>query len=162
MLSCRICKESTHNTLLGCPELLEYIPGNPEGSQTTPKLIFLNCWSTVYSRCRHYAMPDHKKYFCPVGKQHVILCRCTKYENMRTWRRTNFNPSRGIHNLDSLWKEIKVYLIHPRKMMNLGLRTIRPSKANQLSPVSPHSSLIWMPCTWMEPTFWNQQQAQTD
>ena len=28
----RICKKSTHDTLLGCPELLRCIPGNPGGS----------------------------------------------------------------------------------------------------------------------------------
>ena len=46
-------------------------------------------------------------------RRHVILCWCTKHENVRTWMRTNFNPSRGIHNLDSLWKEIKSLFSSP-------------------------------------------------
>ena len=29
--------------------------------------------------------------------------------------RTNFNPSRGIHNLDGLWKEIKSLYSSPSK-----------------------------------------------
>ena len=98
--------------LLGCPELLKYIPGNPEGSQMTPKLICLKCLDTVHSRCCHYSMPDHEKYFCLVGKQYVILCRCTKHKNVRTWMRTNFNLNR-IHHLNSLWKEIKSHFSSP-------------------------------------------------
>ena len=104
------------NTQSNLPQVLRYRP---------PKLSPLD-----------YAQPQ--EIFCLVGKRHVPLCRCKRNESVRTWMRTKFNPSRGIHNLDGLWKEIKSLFSSPSENDEPWVENNPANKANQPPLLSMH------------------------
>ena len=54
----------------------------------------------------HYAMRDYQKYFCNKGKTHFVFCKCRKHENAQDWMRVNYDPSKGLRNIDIMYNEI--------------------------------------------------------
>ena len=63
-LPCSVCAETTHSTLLGCPQLKKYLPGQPGGTDTLPKDLCRLCLGTIYRDCRHNGMRRYQDYIC--------------------------------------------------------------------------------------------------
>ena len=103
---CGVCSETTHGNLLECPYFQKYIPGQPEGSTSTPKEVGLKCLGTVFIDCLHNSMRHYKKYFCNIEKRHFIVCKCRKHENAHDWMRVNYDPKKGVKNIDIMYNEI--------------------------------------------------------
>ena len=109
-ISCGVCSETTHGNLLGCPEFQKYIPGQPGGSISTPKEVCLKCLGTVFRNCLHNSLRYYKKYFCNIGKRHFMVCKCRKHENAHDWMRVNYDPKRGLKNMDEMYNEIRTII----------------------------------------------------
>ena len=54
----------------------------------------------------HNSLIYYKKYFCNIGKRHFMICKCRKHENAHDWMRVNYDPKRGLKNLDEMYNEI--------------------------------------------------------
>ena len=54
----------------------------------------------------HNSLRYYKKYFCNIGKRHFIICKCRKHENAHDWMRVNYDPKRGLKNMDEMYNEI--------------------------------------------------------
>ena len=102
-IPCRVCSKTTHENLLGCPEFQKYIPGQPGGSVSIPKEVCLKCLGTVFRNCMHNSLRYYKKYFCNIGQKHFIICKCKKHENAHDWMRLNYNPKKGLKNMDKMY-----------------------------------------------------------
>ena len=63
-LPCNICAETTHSTLLGCPQFKKYLPGQPNGASTLPKDVCRLCLGTIYHDCQHNGMRCYQDYVC--------------------------------------------------------------------------------------------------
>ena len=52
-------------------------------------------------------MKAYQDYLCKIAKTHFILChKCRKHENAQDWMRVNHDPSKGIKNIDIMYKAI--------------------------------------------------------
>ena len=54
----------------------------------------------------HHSLRYYKKYFCNIGQRHFIICKCKKHENAQDWMRQNYDPKKGLKNLDKMYNEI--------------------------------------------------------
>ena len=45
-------------------------------------------------------MRSYPDYFYNVGKLHFVFCKCRKHENIQDWLRVNYDPSKGLLNID--------------------------------------------------------------
>ena len=51
-------------------------------------------------------MKHYKKYFCNIGKRHFMVCKYRKHENAHDWMRVNYDPKKGVKNMDIMYNEI--------------------------------------------------------
>ena len=54
----------------------------------------------------HHSLRYYKKYFCNIGQRHFIICKCKKHENAQDWMRQNYDPKKGLKNVDEMYNEI--------------------------------------------------------
>ena len=54
----------------------------------------------------HNSLRYYKKYFCNIGQKHFIICKCKKHENAHDWMRLNYDPKKGLKNMDEMYNEI--------------------------------------------------------
>ena len=96
---CRVCSETTHSNLFGCPNLQKYLLGQPGGSTSLPKEVCPKCLG-------HYAMKNYQKYFCKIEIKHFVFCKGRYHENAQDWMRVNYDPCIGLRNIDIMYDEI--------------------------------------------------------
>ena len=53
-------------------------------------------------------MKAYQYYLCKIAKTHFIFCRkCRKHKNTQDWMRVNHDTSKGIKNIDIMYKAIR-------------------------------------------------------
>ena len=85
-LPCKVCAETTHPTLLGCPQLKKYIPSRQREARSLPEEVCKLCLGSIYRDCRHNSLRAYKEYLCPVSNRNFIICLiCKKHEKAQQW-----------------------------------------------------------------------------
>ena len=52
-------------------------------------------------------MKTYQDYLCKIAQVHFIFChKCRKHQNAQDWMRENHDPSKGISNMDLMYRAI--------------------------------------------------------
>ena len=107
-LPCKVCDETTHPTLFGCPQLKKYIPSQLHEARSLPEDVCKLCLGSLYQMCRHNSLREYKEYLCQVSNRNFIIwSTCKRHERAHQWLRDNHDPSMGIGTLAYLGEAIE-------------------------------------------------------